>query len=300
MCFLAIFILKNPLVSNDSVLTAILFCVKTLVPALFPFLIINNILIDTGFAEFIGVIFAKPVRFLFGINKNCAAAILLGAISGFPMGAKCAVMLLEKKMCTKEEVERMLPYINNASPAFIIGGVGIGMLGDYKIGVLLYVSQILAAFICGVIFSYPRIPLPDASGYKGVGNTDNINITIISKSITNAALALLSICGHICFFSFVVDIILEILKPLTTNIYLYTFICGLFEITSGVKFAVLLPNNIIYIALICGFAGLSVHMQIASFVLAHKISMIKCVAGKLLQGIIMIGIVYLGVNIFNL
>lgn len=279
----AIFILKNPKLTADSVYASILFCVKIIVPSLFPFLILSNILIESGFAEFFGYILRKPVKLLFNVNGNCAVAILLGSIAGFPVGAKCAAILYEKGLCNKSEAARILPYCNNAGPAFIIGAIGVGIFNDYKVGVLIYISQLLSALICGILLSFPRRTIETPSAVIIKNNSDS---SAISKSIINAGMSMISICGHICFFSFILDIIIKFITHITTNPYIITLICGLFEITSGVKCAGSIPFGIAIAGLFCGWSGLSVHMQISSFVKPQGISMKYCLWGKLLQGVL--------------
>lgn len=247
-------------------------------------MILSNILIDSGFAEFFGNILNKPVKFLFNVNGNCVAAILLGSIAGFPVGAKCAAMLYDKNLCSKDEAERILPYCNNAGPAFIIGTIGIGIFNDYKIGVMIYIVQIISAVICGIILSFPRKQI---NSYPNPYTINNITAATISKSVINAGTSMISICGHICFFSFLLNIIIKLITNITTNPYIITFICGLFEITSGFNCAGHLTYGVAIAALFCGWSGLSVQMQISSLVSQHGISMKYCILGKLLQGVLM-------------
>ena len=213
-------------------------------------------------------LFKRPIKFLFNVNSNCVSAVLLGCIAGFPIGAKCVAILYIKGLCSKSEAEKILPYCNNAGPAFIIGA-----LGDYR----LYIVQILSAVICGVIFSFPR--------RKVITDTTYIETAPISLSaaIINAGTSLISVCGHICFFSFLLTIIVKFI----TNPFLITLICGFTEITSGIKCTANMPHGLAFAGLFCGWSGLSVHMQISSFLSPHGISAKYCIIGKLLQGIIM-------------
>jgi hypothetical protein len=271
--FILIFILKNPKFASETIYTSLLFCVKVIIPSLFPFIILSNMLIESGFAELTGRILNRPVRFLFNINGNCASVILLGCIAGFPVGAKCAVMLYEKGLCGKVEVERMLPYCNNAGAAFVIGTVGMGVFNNYRTGVVIYVVQIITAVICGVIFSFPRRKIEE---YCNTAGTSSVSI---SESIINAGTSMISICGHICFFSFLLSVIMKFVS----NTYAVTFISGLFELTSGVRSV----DNIALAGLFCGWSGFAVHAQISSFVTQHGISMKYCIFGKALQGLLM-------------
>jgi len=271
--FIILFILKNPKFASEAIYTSIVYCVKIIVPSLFPFMVLTNLLMESDFVNIVSRLLRKPVEILFNVNGNCSTAILLGCIAGFPVGAKCSAMLYNKGMCSKSEAEKILPYCNNAGPAFVIGTIGIGVFGDYRTGVILYVVQIISAVICGVILSFPRGKISANAAYNDTAPTT------LSAAIVNAGTSMISVCGHICFFSLLLNIIVKYI----TNPYLITFVCGFIEITSGVK----LSGNIAVAGLFCGWSGLAVLMQISLFVTQHGISMKYCVIGKLLQGIIM-------------
>ena len=65
------------------------------------------------------------MRPIFNVPGQSAYALLLGIISGYPVGAKIVTDLRNSNLCTKDEGERMLCFTNNSGPLFIIGTVGI-------------------------------------------------------------------------------------------------------------------------------------------------------------------------------
>jgi nucleoside recognition membrane protein YjiH len=52
-----------------------------------------------------------------------AICLILGTLSGYPMGAKLACNLKDNNICTKYEAERLLAFTNNSGPLFIISTV---------------------------------------------------------------------------------------------------------------------------------------------------------------------------------
>jgi len=78
----------------------------------------------------------------------------MGIISGYPVGAKIVTNLRENNTCTKVECERLLSFTNNSGPLFIVGTVGISLLGDMKIGIILLVIHVLASITVGVCFRF--------------------------------------------------------------------------------------------------------------------------------------------------
>lgn len=93
-----------------------------------------------------------------------AYAMLMGIISGYPIGAKIVTNFRENGMCSKEECERLLAFTNNSGPLFIIGTVGISLFGNSLIGVLLFITHLLACLTVGFIFRFWK----RTKGHSGV------------------------------------------------------------------------------------------------------------------------------------
>lgn len=67
-------------------------------------------------------------------------------------GAKIVSKFYEDGICTKQEAERMLAFTNNSGPLFIIGTVGISLFGNTSIGIILFITHILACLTVGILF----------------------------------------------------------------------------------------------------------------------------------------------------
>ena len=98
---------------------------NNVVPSLFPFFVITELLSNTNLVYHIGKLFDKLMRPLFNVPGECAFAFIMGLISGYPTGGKIVSDLREQGVCTKEEGDRMLAFTNNSGPLFIISCVGI-------------------------------------------------------------------------------------------------------------------------------------------------------------------------------
>ncbi len=90
----------------------------------------------------------KPIFNLPGVSSF---PFIMGLISGYPVGAKIVSDLYEKKLCTKEEAERMLSFTNNSGPLFIIGTVGCSFYSSSTIGIILLCTHIAASISVGII-----------------------------------------------------------------------------------------------------------------------------------------------------
>ena len=69
-------------------------------------------------------------------------------------GAKIVNKFYEDGICTKQEAERMLAFTNNSGPLFIIGTVGISLFGNTTIGIILFITHILACLTVGLLFGF--------------------------------------------------------------------------------------------------------------------------------------------------
>ena len=101
-------------------------CYNVIIPSLFPFFVLSALVVDLGVAGYIGRALEGLMRPLFNVPGACASAFVLGFVGGYPVGARTALSLYQKGMCTKTEAERLLSFCNNSGPAFILGVVGAG------------------------------------------------------------------------------------------------------------------------------------------------------------------------------
>ncbi len=61
---------------------------NNVVPSLFPFFVITELLSNTNIVHHIGRFFDKMMRPLFNVPGECAFAFIMGLISGYPTGRK--------------------------------------------------------------------------------------------------------------------------------------------------------------------------------------------------------------------
>ncbi len=260
LLLMAIIILLSGKVSHAS-LNGILLCGKTLIPALFPCLVLSGILVRLGFPLWIGRKVGRPIGWLFGISPACVAAVFVGLLSGFPTGAVAAHGIVKKGLGTARDGQRTIFLSTIAAPGFLIAGVGSSLLNSIHRGLTLYLLQLAAIFTVGIWDAHlwgtsqgkqpPLIPQRESKNL----------FLILSESLREATNTMLGICGTVIFFSTLGGILT--LLPLPD--LLRCLLIGFFEITAGTAMAASqLPPTAAYlvIAAIIGWAGLSVHGQI--------------------------------------
>ena len=234
-------------------------------------------------------------------------AFIMGIISGYPVGAKIINKFVEDGTCSKSEAERMLAFTNNSGPLFIIGTVGISLFGDTTVGIILFITHVIACLTVGLIFGFisKHSWIKDKRNYRKNNVSMSYSIsdlgTILSNSITNAISTILLIGGFIVLFSIIISILnsLNIIDSIA-NILSYfnistelgkSIITGLLELTNGINSVSLLhtkkmSTQIIITAFLLGFAGFSIFLQIFSIASKNNLSMKPYLIGKILQGFI--------------
>lgn len=158
------------------------------VPSLFPFFVATEMLSYTNIVTYLGKWLTPIMRPLFGVPGEAAFAFIMGLISGYPVGAKIISNFMEQGICTKEEAERMLAFTNNSGPLFIIGTVGISLFGNTTIGILLFITHILACITIGIVLNlFVKKKNNFNIYYKNKSNKVNINANYkTTKSYNNA------------------------------------------------------------------------------------------------------------------
>ena len=124
---------------------AVMMFLNTVLPTMFPFYVLSSLIVSGGFLTRI----AKPVKPLtervMRLPGSCIAAIILGCLCGFPIGAKITCDLKARGDITEEEAERLSSFTNNVGPVFMASIVGGTYLGSIRSGLLIWLSVTLAS-----------------------------------------------------------------------------------------------------------------------------------------------------------
>ena len=281
--FMFFFLLKSPLQAGESVNRGLSLCFYKAIPALFPFLILNELMITIGFPQRFGKIFGGIFSKLFNVNTVGAAAFVSGCLFGFPLGTNSVVSMYEKQLISKNEAERMICFCSNTGPGFIMGVIGVGLCSK-EIAFCIYLSQIISAIIIGIALKEKSYPKQPTAFHQ---NNPPLSLNVITKAITNSVLPMLNICAFICFFSCISGALDNLFDFLTINEYLSAFMTGFLEITNGVQTVSSYGTNfmsVFFCAFFVGWSGLSVILQSVSLASKAGLSSRRFIISKLLQG----------------
>lgn len=320
----AIFLLIFSNSNLPAIKSGIALWATSIVPSLFPFFVATELLMHTNVIYKIGDTFNFIMKPIFNISGKGSFALLMGIISGYPIGAKIATNFRQQNICTKEECERLLSFTNNSGPLFIIGTVGILMYRNTTIGILLFITHLLGALTVGFTFKFwkltntQKIDFSFEKKYYDEKNTTIYNLgEVLAESISSSINSILIIGGFVVIFSSIVSIlnssgILNIVEILLTPVFnllnidasfISPIFTGFFEITNGINSissitCKKISINLIFTAFLLGFGGLSVFLQVLSIVSKSDLSIKPYIYGKILHGIISALYTFFFINIF--
>lgn len=269
-------------VVNYIVKEALRLCAETLIPSIFPFMVLTNLLISCGFEGMVKAVIKRPFERIFHLNANLAAAYFIGIIAGYPQGAYTVCSIYDKGGCTREEAECALCFCNNTGPAFIIAGIG-GMYNSIRTGIYLYLLQISVSMLYGIL-TRPR----SLSSCPDTNKENEISFDIIPRAVTGSVMPMLEICGFVVIFSLICNIFALIPVPMFFKGVIY----ALTEISCAVHY--ISKNSLAFplIGLSVMWSGMCVHLQTHA-VVKGKLSLKRYYTAKLAQGTALFLILYL-------
>ena len=292
-------------------------CYNVILPSLFPFFILSSLVISLGLAGYLGRLLEPVMRPLFHVGGPCAAALALGFVGGYPVGARAALTLYEEGQCTKTECERLLAFCNNSGPAFILGVVGAGVFADSRVGLLLCLVHALASLCVGLVFRFYR---SGDQGQRGRGSSPIAAqrfTTAFTGAVKGAVTSTLNICAFVvcftviirlCFLSGLLPALAGLLGQLLTPLgfteqWARRLLTGVLELSSGVAALTgdgSLTGRVSMAAFLLGWAGVSVHCQVLSFLGESGLNTRTYIGGKLLHGLFSAALTGLVLRVFPL
>ena len=255
----------------DGIRDGIGICLQTLIPSLFPFLILSQLLTTSLTGRTV-----PPLRWagkLCRIPEGAESLLAVGLLGGYPAGAQNVKLCQELGILSREDAQRMRIFCNNAGPAFLFGI--LGPLFETRSDIwLLWAVQIIGAIFTGII-------LPGGSG-KNVKLQESRAVSL-PEAMSHAIRAMSTVCGWVIVFRMILTFLQrwffwflpEPLKVLVT---------GFLELSNGCVALHSIDNRQLRFLLASAmlpFGGLCVTMQTAS-VSVHW-EFLPYLLGKLLQ-----------------
>ena len=128
--------------TNESTFYILINFSKTILPALLPFLILNQLLIKLGIVDILAYFFQFISYPLFKISGKGASIIIIGLLNGFPSSAIFTSLMLIDKQIEKEEAQRIINSIFFPSVSFLFAIISSKLKNNY-----LFTSLILILYL---------------------------------------------------------------------------------------------------------------------------------------------------------
>ncbi|MCL2089521.1 MAG: hypothetical protein FWH14_08565 [Oscillospiraceae bacterium] len=245
---------------------SVMLCIGVIIPSLFCFVVLSHFAVSTGILDVILSPFGFVARYVFKVSPRFTSLIVMSMIGGYPVGARLLAREIREGNLSAEEGGRMLHFCVNSGPAFVISGIAVPLFGSLRAGVIIYLSQIFACMVMGLITS-PKGDIPRKKERRkkrtdyAAALVDSVNASLKSMAMT---------CGCIIFFSAVLTVLTQtevvgflsgLLAAFVSEGDSYTVVIGFFEVASG---ALRSGSGLMSVAVITAFGGLCVHSQVAA------------------------------------
>ena len=274
---LAVGLLVQAQTAADAVREGIDLCLRAVIPSLFPFFAVSSLLVSLGAADGAGRVLARPFRRLFRCGGAGCAALLLGLVGGYPVGARTAAALVRQGTLTREEGGRLLTFCNNAGPAFAVGVAGVTVFASARVGAYLYLIHIAAALATGLLLCRRGSPSPSAAVPAPA-------VTGLAQRLLSAVSDAAAAMGRVCAFVVFALVLLRLAETATGTWSAPA--AGFVELTNGILRLTADRAGFISAAALLGWGGLSVHCQTAAVLGGSGVSLRWYLPAKAAQSLL--------------
>lgn len=273
---------------------------ESVLPSLFPFMIISLLLIKLGAAQ----IAAKPFQRVSEKLKlpNVGVPLfLMSVFSGYPAGSRILYEYCEQGLIDKSEAKKLAPLLSTCGPLFALGTVGARAFGGGGAGPMLLcaciISVVSTSLLYCLIAGRKQAPPPLIKLNPKGGNA-------LYDSFFGGVTACLVAGGFICFFYTFSQVIADfnIFKPLALALSpllgadTASGLClGLCEATGGC-FAVAHAGGFFALPVagfLLTFGGASILMQQLCYLTKCGVKPAFFIGFKFLQGVLCFGLLCL-------
>lgn len=267
-----------------GVLQGLRLWVEVLLPSLFPFAVLCQL---SSAVQVWGRLPQSWQRLFSRITGVCGSGlgiVILGALSGYPIGVQAAAAQVRRGTITVRDGTRLSVICHLAGPAYLLGAVGAGTLGNPVMGLALWIIHLVSAAAAAFVV-LRRLP-SEASTHLPPADTA-VWHTAFPEAIAAAVNAMLQVGGSVVFFSVVLLFLQEGFRLLALPLWLRALLCGVLELSNGVQVLQGMDPGMAFIcaAMLCGFGGVCVLSQTAACFAGTGLPLAPCLRAKILQAV---------------
>lgn len=285
--FFLLLLLRNTAIAATYMTRGLQLCAHTVIPSIFPFMVLSEWLVTTGTAERWLSPVCIPLRRLLRLPCAGCCAVLLGLLCGFPVNIRYALEAYRCGRLTKRECERAIAASSVPSSAFVVGAVGTSLWGDARLGAVLYGEIVLSALLIG--FLAARTAKSEVREEAPFAAYARLSPTLLTGAVRTATQSTLLICAYVVFFSTLTGTVTLALSEFDLPPVVPGALTALLEMSSGASVLAALPHTPTVATLTaCALAwsGLSVHCQAMALCDGSGISLRPYFAAKVLQAVL--------------
>lgn len=248
----------------------IVICIQTVIPSLFPFFILSNLITATYTGTKMKIL--HPISKLCRLSDGQESLVIPAFLGGYPVAAQTIAQGWRSGQIEKQEAERLMGFCNNAGPSFLFGMASVMFPQNWMAwalwGIHIVSAIITARFIPGKRSCESKIPLQNVS---------------LPNALRSAVSAMASVCGWVVFFRVMIAFLNRWILWMIPKSWQVLAI-GILELSNG---CMQLPQisdvglRFIVCSGMLAFGGLCVMMQVSSA--AQGLSLKCFFIGKLIQ-----------------
>lgn len=272
-CCMLVIILDGRTAAS-SIQDGIKLCIQTVIPALFPFFLLSGIICSA----FLGRTFG-PLKYLGRLCKvpaGCESLILMGFLSGYPVGAQLITQAYKNGSISVNTARRMLGFCSNAGPAFLFG-MCASLFSNKLLPWVLW-----GIHICGALTVAMVLP-------KEIDSRCTItsaSVITVPQALRCAIINLSTVCGWIILFRLILGFCNRWFLWLIP-VEIQVLVSGVLELSNGCVLLSQLPSEgmrFVLASLILSLGGVCVTMQTQS--VTQGLGMGSYFPGKVIQALV--------------
>ena len=211
----------------------------TVAPSLLPFFFLTALLTKTKAVSSLAKR-AEPLgNFLYGGGGLAVYLQAMSFLSGYPIGAKTVADLYLGGAISGKEAEKLSVVSSTSGPLFIVGGIGVSMFGDKKVGLIILISHYLSSVFCGVVFrnlGSKKMTMTSISATKCENVLyESIYSSVLSVAIVGGFIAVFYTLARIALDAGAYFPIVSLLRPVFGEPLATGIAIGITECTTGIK-----------------------------------------------------------------
>ena len=191
LALLCLGLLSRPQAAAQGFADGARLCVGSLLPALFPFMVVCELLVGMALPKAL----LRPQARLLGLqSEDTAAALLASWLGGYAVCARLTAQLRVTGRISARDAALLMMLGCCSGPGFVVGYIGGLLLGSTSLGALLYAGQ-LAANLLAAGLCLPMLPKADARGVREVPCKKEKQEISLPTAIASAASTCLDLYG---------------------------------------------------------------------------------------------------------